>query len=745
MPVNVARMSVPWCAATIIACCIASPPITRAVAAQPIGVAPQPIEEVVVTARKREESLADVPAAITVLSEQSIREHGITELNQVEKFAPNVVQTNFGQGNTGHAAVFMRGIGLQDHIITTDPAVGIYLDGVYLGRNMGANMDLMNIERVEVVRGPQGTLSGRNTLGGALNIVTRAPTGDGSGRIDVKAGTLGRLNGNFFADVGLTDTLSMAVSGGAKSRDGVGRAIGIANPEAEIGQISQAFGRVAALWTPHEAVELLFTTDVSRSDQGVVPHAVEVFNPNNGFGLRQADQPANPDDTYSLNNELMSTADETQGHSLTLGWDITPRLSAQAILSRRSMWFEGGLDNEKVPATLIEFPERGEAEQTTVEIQLKGTYGIGDWIAGYYAFDEDGFNRSPFVFRPGGVGDGRPAVIPASDFDGLLYLEQRTASRALFAHVHLDLSERLAFAVGGRHTRDEKDAVGSLHYFPAPARRSDSWSETTGDVSLAYLFGADPVAGVSAYASYARGYQAGGYPPRPFGGAAMFVAFNPTFADSFEVGAKGLSLGSNATLSLAVFRVEYTDLAVQQNELIGDGFLTLTQNAAESVAVGAEAEGLWQLSEALSVQFAFGYIDIEIAKVDEGVQGIGAGDSPALTPNFTASLSPRYRRQLRSGAAVTAQLDYYHRGKMFGQPVNSVLNEIPALDLASVHLGYESPTGDWQVALYGYNLTDAVYPLAKLDLDPTVLVINSNDRREFGVRFSKRFGASTGG
>ena len=123
------------------------------------------LEEIVVSARKREESLHEVPNAITVLQEEDLRRRGITELNQVEKFAPNVVQTNFGQGNTGHAAVFMRGAGVQDHIITTDPSVGIYLDGVYLGRNMGANMDLMNIERVEVARGPQGSLSGRNTLG----------------------------------------------------------------------------------------------------------------------------------------------------------------------------------------------------------------------------------------------------------------------------------------------------------------------------------------------------------------------------------------------------------------------------------------------------------------------------------------------------------------------------------------------------------------------------------------------------
>ena len=690
------------------------------------------VEVVLVTARRRAEPAVEVPAAVTVLAETAIRARGVTELNQLEKYAPNVVQTNFGQGSTGHAAVFIRGIGLQDHIITTDPAVGIYLDGVYLGRNMGANMDLVNIERVEVLRGPQGSLSGRNTLGGALNVVTRKPRGDGSGLVDVKLGSLGRRNANFLADAGLGDAAALTVSGGIKSRDGIGQALGIANPEAEIGQILQGFGRAALNWQAAPNLGLLFAADVSRSDQGVSPHAVDVFNPANGFGLRQADQPANPDDTYSLNNELMSTADETKGYSLTVDWELREQLRAKAIASRRSMWFEGGLDNEKVAATLIEFPERGEAEQTTLELQLAGDAAWGDWVAGLYAFDEDGFNDSPFVFRLAGLADGRPVVIPASDFDGRLYLEQQTESRAAFGHANVDLAERITLGLGLRHTRDDKRAIGSLHYFPAPAERRGRWRETTGDATLAYRAG-----NANVYLRYARGYQAGGYPPRPFGGPATFVAFDPTFADSWEMGLKG----TFATLQLAasVFHVSYTDLVVQVNELIPEGFLTLNQNAAASRAAGFELEGRWQPSAAFGVEFALGYLDAEITETDDRVQGISAGDSPALTPSYTVSLSPRYRWQLRGGGTATARVDGYHRSRMYGQPINTVLNEIPALTLASASLAYASPGEAWTLALYAHNVTDAVYPLARLDLDPTVLTINSNDRREFGVRFGWRF------
>ena len=729
-----------FCVAAVMAACWALAPCAKAqavagAAGEGAGEGPMwagSVEEMVVTARRRREALVEIPVSITALDEWRLRERGLTELNQVEKFAPNVVQTNFGQGNTGHAAVFMRGIGLQDHIITTDPAVGIYLDGVYLGRNMGANMDLMNIERVEVVRGPQGSLSGRNTLGGALNIVTRKPAGEGLARIDLKAGSLGRLNGNFFTDLALADALMLSVSGGVKSRDGVGRALLIADPKAEIGEILQGFGRAVLLWEAADNLSVLATAEVSRSDQGITPHAVEVFNPDNGFGLRPDGQPPDPDDTHSLNNRLTATEDRTLGVSLTLDWEAAEQLRLKAILGYRDMWFEGGLDNEKAPATLIEFPERGEADQWTLELQFSGAAGWGDWVAGFYYFREEGCNDSPFVFRPEGLADGRPAVIPLNDFDGRLYIEQETDSKAVFAHANLDLAPLWTLGLGLRHTWDAKEALGSLHYFPAPAQRSDDWGELTGDVSLTRRLGAD----VNAFASYARGYQAGGYPPRPFGGPDTFAAFNPAFADSFELGLKG-AFGGALSLSAAFFHVRYTDLAVQQNELIGEGFLTLTQNAAESKANGFELEGVWSPAPGFSLQFALGWIDIEFSEVDDGVQGIEEGDSPPLTPEWTVSLSPQHAWDLSGGGTLRARLDYYHRSEMFGQPVNSPLNLMAPVDLLSASLGYESRQGDWRLSLYGHNLTNETYPLAKLDLDPTVLIINSNDRREWGLRFSR--------
>ena len=689
------------------------------------------IEELVVTVRKRVEHLSEVPVSLTILNNAGIKEKGITELNQLEKFAPNTIQTNFGQGSTGHAAVFMRGIGLQDHIITTDPAVGIYLDGVYLGRNMGANMDLVNLERVEVVRGPQGTLSGRNTLGGALNIVTREPKGVNRVDLQLKAGTLGRLNGHLHAETLLSSNLAVAFSGGYKSRDGVGKALNIRHPEADIGQINQLFGRGVAAWEPVDGLKVVGSMDFSRSHQGVSPHSVLVFNPENSFGLDQSDQPLNPYDTYSLNNDLMSTEDETVSHSVVADWDLSELLSVKVILSRRTMWFEGGLDNEKIAPTLIEFPERGEAEQDTFELQVRGITGRIDWITGIFAFSEHGFNDSPFVFRFTGLNDGRPEQIPLSEFDGRLYVEQETNSLGVFGHTDISLIDHWSLGLGVRTTFDDKEAVGSLHYFvPPEAHRSDSWNDMTGDVSLTREIGGS----WTVYGSYARGYQAGGYPPRPFGGPETFVAFDPTYADSFEFGIKSVS-SESLVLRMSLFHVNYTDLAVQTNELVGDGFLTLVQNAAESTATGLELEGRVLTEKGFTLDFALGLVDAEISNVDEHVYKIRPGDKPALTPSMTLSLAPRFAWKL-SRYRLVAALRYYHRSEMFGQVINDDLNVMPRVDLVSTSLTVADPTGDWALRLYGDNLTDETYPLARLDLDPTVLSILSNDRREFGIRFS---------
>src|SRR5262245_48378036 len=158
-------------------------------------------DTVIVTAQKREQSIYDVPVAISAFSPETIEKQGITDLTDIGKFVPNLNVTGFSAGHTSSANPFIRGIGLQDHLITTEPGVGVYVDGVYLGRQVGQNWSLANIERVEVLRGPQGTLYGRNSIGGAINIITQKPGDETGGRFSVTAGSRGRVNGDVYTNL----------------------------------------------------------------------------------------------------------------------------------------------------------------------------------------------------------------------------------------------------------------------------------------------------------------------------------------------------------------------------------------------------------------------------------------------------------------------------------------------------------------------------------------------------------------
>ncbi|MDH5215854.1 MAG: TonB-dependent receptor plug domain-containing protein, partial [Gammaproteobacteria bacterium] len=205
-------------------------------------------EEITVTATKREQNIYEVPMSISAFSGDSIEAQGITDLVDVGKFVPNLNVTTFSAGHTSSANPFIRGIGLQDHLITTDPGVSVYVDGVYLGRQVGQNWNLTNIERIEVLRGPQGTLYGRNSIGGAINIITKTPGSDEGARAAVQVGSRGRLNADVYADTRLSDDLAVSFSGGFKKRDGIGTYVNLPNAGVEVGETKDVFARLALAW-----------------------------------------------------------------------------------------------------------------------------------------------------------------------------------------------------------------------------------------------------------------------------------------------------------------------------------------------------------------------------------------------------------------------------------------------------------------------------------------------------------------
>jgi iron complex outermembrane receptor protein len=702
--------------------------------------------EVVVTARKREETLIDTPASVTALGAETLTSLNVENLADVGKYVPNLNITRFGVGSTAQASIFIRGIGLQDHLITTDPSVGVYLDGVYLGRQLGSNLTLQNIERVEVLRGPQGTLYGRNTLGGAVNIITRRPGTQEGVSVDTRIGTRQRLEASFYADTRLAPAVAASLTGAMKRRDGVGAAVNIDNPSAEIGEEMEISGRTAVYWTPSERFSVLFAADAVQNESGQSPYKSEVLTPaqllalNGGtsslpagveqFGTRPitpADQ-VSRDDLGTTVQGLEDTSVDLYGTSLTAQLELSDELSAKLIGSYRQTEYTAGLSDDDTALTLSAFPESGTAEQVSVELQLNGKYRHFDFVSGLYYFHEDGSNDSgPFYFLPfnaGGPGD-------------FFRITQKSKSYAVFANLSYHFSDALTVGAGARYSDDTKDATALFPSFAGvTVARTGKFDAITADANISYQVSER----LTVYGLIQRGYQPGSFAPRPFGGPAAFTLADKTTATSYEIGFKG-PVTDVWTLLLSGFWTEYDGLGLPFNNPNAAGFST-TVLSNDSRGRGVEVESLLTLGE-FRLNGSLGYLDAEITEVDALSAAAGArkGDRPALSPEITAAASASYRWTVQDNSAVTAQVNYSYRDSSYGQSINTPSEVLDARDLVGFTLTYENLQNDWSLGVYGANIFNEVYDVGRLNdaFHGFVGVVMSNDRSEFGVRFTKKF------
>jgi iron complex outermembrane receptor protein len=699
-------------------------------------------EEIIVTATKREQNIYDVPMAVSAFTEDMLFKQGITDLTDVGKFVPNMTVTGFSAGHVSSVNVFLRGIGLQDHLITTDPGVGVYVDGVYLGRQVGQNWSLANIERVEVLRGPQGTLYGRNSIGGAINIITNKPGDESGGRATLTAGSRGRLNGDFYWNARLSDTFAASFTGSYMSRDGVGDFINF-DAGVEVGEMEEWAGRVAAKWDPTEDVSMLFTYDKNDGEGGLRPYTTLIDEVPTGFlyglvGARNSDRAADPNDNagafyFDGSGNLVSQADvtnEADGWSITADWDMTDTLAWKLIYSDRSSEYTSGLDDDSIgflggsadptdPTLGVQFqyPEVGFADQTSTELQLFGDFDGWDFVAGLYYFEEEGGNDQDPNFFLGGRGKH------------LNY--QETESKAIYANVGFQATDRLRLSVGARHTEDDKFAFTDITVQESNSR---DWSETSWEIAAAW----DMNDRMNLYGTIQNGYQSGQFPPRPFclfGSLDMagnltrpncFVANDNVTAINYEVGLKGRP-ADRLSMSVAVFYTDYSDLPYQVSDNTGGGFNTVNI-IVDQTSTGLEWESTWAATDQFRLYATLGYIDVD---VDDPNPRIVA----PLTPELTASISPEFTQPLASGAEIVWRLDWSYRDEMFGQPFNDVpITDIDSRTLINIDIAYHSPDDRWTLAAFGRNVTDEEYDQARLLPVDYVLQILNNDRSEFGLR-----------
>lgn len=678
------------------------------------------IEEIIVTATKREQSIYEVPIAISAFKGDDLAKQGIVDIIDIGKFVPNLNITQFSAGHNSSANAFIRGIGLQDHLITTDPGVSVYVDGVYLGRQVGQNWSLGNIERIEVLRGPQGTLYGRNSIGGAINIITKMPGQDPGGKVSIEAGSRDRLNGDFYADVAASDTLAFSVTGGYKSRGGVGDFTNLPSTSLEVGENQEVYGRASFSYRPSDDFSIVISADANDGKGGLRPYTTLIDELPNGAlaqaGLSSADLPSDPYDNATGQADVAEVTNSASGLSGTISWNWSSNLSSKFIASSRSSDYKAGLDDDSAEENLLTFPEIGEADQTSYELQLNGQFGGFDFVSGLYYFQEEGENFQPNYFFFGGPFE--------------FFLSQETTSSAAFINLGYQLNEALRISGGARYTEDEKDALTDVGIGPVSA--SEDWDEVSWDLSLSYQMSSN----LNLYASAQSGYQSGQFPARPFclfGDPNCFVATDNVTAVNYEFGIKGQPL-DYLRMSAAFFYTEYDDLPYQVSTTVDGGFST-TNLVVEQTSSGFEWESTLIISEQFLLHTTLGLIEVDISEQD-GVEPVAP-----LTPEITFSISPEYSIALGSGAAISLRADYSYRDDMFGEPSDDPgrFTLIDSRELINFNIAYHAPDNKWSAALYGRNVTDERYDDARLNTGDYVLQMLSNDPSEFGIRLVSEF------
>jgi len=697
------------------------------------------LEEVLVTARKREESLQDTPISVTTFDSSGLEDANMLDLRDIGRFTPGMSFTSYGMGSSEAGAVFIRGVGQSDHMITTDPGVGLYVDGVYMGRNMGAALDILDLERVEVLKGPQGTLFGKNTIGGTVNVISRKPGFENGGHVGLRVGEEGRLDVEATGELVAGKNLALKISALRKNRDGVGEQVFTGD---ETGDEDSLSLRGQLYWQGDDAGFSL-VVDTFDADQGAVPHSLY----DSGIGTSPCyletapgeyapcaeGADADPYDSYSLDD--LSTEQESFGLSGTWEWDLGGNMRFKSITAYRDMEYVGNLEFDGSPTTLVYYHETGEAEQFSQELQLLGETETVNWIAGLYYFDEEGHNLQ--------------------DDDVFFSLDQRrseveTESYAVFAHGSVAVGEAVDVTLGARYTWEEKDYdlyyqrlragdpdeqamldAGEPIYRIPPTALDDSWDALSGTLGVDY----DATEELLLYAKYSRGFRSGGFNARPGNPNAVNI-YDPEYVNVYEAGLKSDLLDRRLRLNLAVYLTDYEDYQAQVNQ-IGDAFTTRTLNAAEAEVGGVELEFNALLSAWLRLDGSFAYTDAEIEEVDIPASleaNFDEGHRLPYISEYTWSLSPRANLPLGEGS-LELRADYSYRSSFYGQISNHAEEKEDGYGLWNAQIQYRPSTERWSLALYGINLADEEYTRVRNYFPGFIgFALWNTDRREIGLK-----------
>ena len=704
---------------------LSGPAFAQAQQAQPAATTgEQGIETVVVTAEKRSQRLIDVAASISVVKASDIQDANLTQLSDIAAQVPNVVM----QGSSTFPNITIRGVGSSSGVGTgtqsqtgVDPAVVVYVDDVYQGRERAENIPLFGIDQVEVLRGPQGTLYGENTIGGAINITTKKPTDAFEAEGDAQVGNLGyeELFGSVSGPV-VDDKLLVLVSGSYQNRDGY---IHNTFDNRNLDYDRDLSGRVRAIYEATSRLTFDFSADYLHDNDTESLLTTEYEDlPIPPFTSLPPIPPGTRDE--SLNSPEFGRR-TVYGGSARADYDFDgARLTS--ISAYRAYTSEYAFDSDGSPLSLDKMHDTDDANLFTQELRLTSTGdGALKWIVGGYFSHQrldDNFmvtylDQFPTVLL------GLPALPAGYSDAGTSIGHIIDNSYAAFASGTYDFSPQLELSAGIRYTNDSKtlhfsqgstdlDAHGypfalyNLIEVPIPSHiESLNESVPTGDISLSYKFTPDQVA----YIKFSRGYKAGGFnasditPPYIAGSS---LAFRPEYLNNYEAGYKGAWWDGRLTANASVFYDDYTN---KQETVENPAILSvIIRNAASAVTYGAEFEAAVQPMDGLTFDGTLGLLNAHYVSFPNG-GGIGIsynGNQLPNAPHWQGTISGQYEHALPdwSGFYGLARLELVHSDSSFFDPNNTVAYEQKPYTYLNGRIGVENE--HWGFYVWGNNLTN---------------------------------------
>lgn len=752
-----AHHSIAALTAALLATAAAAPAFAQATDPEAAAESAGPVGDIIVTAERRAGNLQQTPLSVTAVTAETLQAAGVAVINDLAATVPNLTSTTGPQGSAD-ANFFVRGVGQFDFIITNDPGVGLYVDGVYLGRTVGAMLDSGDIERVEVLRGPQGTLFGRNTLGGAINIVSRQPDPRAfSGNVTALYGSRDRIElaGAINAPIG--EDSALRVSGFLREQDGFAR-----NPVTGdlFGATDRYGGRAQLRLGLASNLTIDLSADYSLDRSNPAPSVTRAIVPAPFFppaALGDVFDPGNFYRTFASNSP--EARNETYGFSGTVTLELG-NATLKSITAYRELDSFSTSDPDGTRFRLYDQEVATRQNQFSQELQIAGDAlgGRLGYLLGGYFFREDAEQVLDLCFAP--ISDPGAAPFAACN-TWTQGNAQLTKSYAVFGQARYEVLDGLSVTLGGRYTWDEKDIVsnqffdfrpqavgpGAVFGFGLPPELigqrivlpivtnladSASFEEFTPKVGVEYQASRDAFF----FASYSQGFRAGGFNGRLILPQASVPSYAPDTNDTFEVGFKTDWLDRHLRVNGTLFYSQYKDI---QQTIVDPEVQFRVANAGDATLKGFELETVIVPTDGFRIDAAVGYTDSQFENVPATVGPINGNRLP-FSPEWTVSVAAQYDIVTAAGT-FTPRVDYRLQSEVFFTAFNLPLERQESYGLLNARLTWTDPAERLNLAVYALNLTDEEYFTFGQDALATQGVAYSylGRPREFGVTAGVRF------